>query len=191
MLLSIAVVAALNATPTPDQLRNVEVLLSPIEEGPRYVAIRHLPYARQGFELIAKDSTLPMVIRARALEGIASYRDDAAFARVSAAVDDTSLPVIVRREALLGLGIQFQARALAVVERVLKTQEDVQFRRIAAITLSRIRTPESMQLAKNAQFTEKNEVVQGDIAKSIVALEKPAFHRPTPVRPPRVVAPRK
>jgi HEAT repeat protein len=158
-----AIFAAATSSPSAEQVMNVRARLSAIEQSPNYDALRTSPYARAAFEMIARDATVPMAIRARALEGIASYRDDAAFARVTAAIDDASLPIVVRRDTLLGFGIQFQGRALPIVERILANSEDVQFRRVAAMTLKRIHTPESLALAKQAIVSEPNEVVRNDL----------------------------
>ncbi len=165
MLHSLALAASLAAAaaPTDAQIQNVRVLLSPIEESPNYALLRQLPYARAAFEVIAQDPSVMLVIRGRAFEGIASYGDDAAFTRVTAAVDDASLPVVVRRAALLALGLNFQARALPVIERVLVTSDDVQFRRVGAMTLRRIADPAARDLARQALVIEKDPVVRTDL----------------------------
>jgi HEAT repeat protein len=174
-----ALVASASVTPTPTQVAEVRALLSPIEDSPNYASIRKLPHARAAFEAISRDESVPVAIRGRALEGIASFGDADAFARVSAAVGDSTSPALLRRSALLALGIHFQIRALPVLERVLAFDQDVQLRRVAAITLARIHLPEAADLAKRALAAEREEVVRADLALAVQPVDA---RRPAKVR---------
>jgi hypothetical protein len=133
---------------SPDELYQVRGALSGIHQGPDYESIRTVPHAREAMIAIAGDGKEYRPFRGRALWGIASYQDEAAFEVVRAYAEDAR-HADLKRDALRALAKHYGNRALPLVEKAL-ADADPEVRKAGANAASLAHTPEAADAVKAA-----------------------------------------
>lgn len=137
---------------TADELYQVRGALSGIHQGPDYESIRTMPHAREAMIAIAADPQQYRPFRGRALWGIATYQDDAAFETVRGYAEDPR-HASLKRDALRALAKHFGNRALPLVEKAL-ADADPEVRKAGANAASLAHTPEAADAVKSALSAE-------------------------------------